>query len=123
MAIGYAIKQRCSMTGNELIKMKTLISGIMEELTKSITYLKEASKPIAPSCALGRLTRMEAIGEKGVNEAMLSKSKARLIRLENAMSRIEAGNYGICVRCKKEIPIGRLEAVPEALICVNCSGT
>lgn len=111
------------MTGNELNEMKTLISGIIEELTKSITYLKEASKPIEPSCALGRLTRMEAIGEKGVNEAMLSKSKARLTRLENAMSRIEAGNYGICVRCKKEIPIGRLEAVPEALICVNCSGT
>lgn len=110
------------MTGNELNEMKTLISGIIEELNSSIVYLKEASKPIEPSCALGRLTRMEAIGEKGVNEAILSKSKARLIRLENAVNRIEAGTYGICVKCKKEIPIGRLEAVPEALICVNCSG-
>jgi DnaK suppressor protein len=110
------------MKDNEINKMKTLISGIIEELIKSIVYLKEAIKPIEPSCALGRLTRMEAIGEKGVNEAMLSKSKARLIRLENAIKRIETGNYGICVKCNKDIPIGRLEAVPEALICVNCSG-
>ena len=109
------------MTAKEIEKFRILLSGTMDELHESIKYLTEASKPIEPSCALGRLTRMEAIGEKGVNEAILLKSKARLIRLENAMSRIEAGNYGICVKCKKEIPIGRLEAVPEALICVNCS--
>ena len=109
------------MTGNKINEMKTLISGIIEELTRSITYLKEASKPIEPSCALGRLTRMEAIGEKGVNEAMLASSKARLIRLENALKRIESGTYGLCIKCKQEIPSGRLSAVPEALICVACA--
>ncbi len=109
------------MTEKELNKMKENILTIINELTESIKYLKEASKPIEPSCALGRLTRMEAIGEKGVNEAVLSKSKARLIRLENALNRIDAGTYGICVKCKKNIPSGRLEAVPEALICINCA--
>ena len=109
------------MTEKELNYTKEKILSIVDELTDSIIYLKEASKPIEPSCALGRLTRMEAIGEKGVNEAILSKSKARLIRLENALKRIDAGTYGICVKCKKEINRGRLEAVPEALLCVNCA--
>ena len=109
------------MTEKELDNMKEKILNIINELTESIVYLKEASKPIEPSCALGRLTRMEAIGEKGVNEAILSKSKARLVRLENAVNRMDAGTYGICVKCKKEINRGRLEAVPEALFCVNCS--
>lgn len=110
------------MTNNELNEMKSLIISIIEELNKSISYLKEASKPIEPSCALGRLTRMEAIGEKGVNEAMLSTSRARLVRLENALERMESGTYGLCVKCKEEIPAGRLKAVPEALICVSCAG-
>ncbi|MCK5674896.1 MAG: TraR/DksA C4-type zinc finger protein [Spirochaetales bacterium] len=109
------------MTAVEIDKFRKLLNNTLSELYESIKYLKEASKPIEPSCALGRLTRMEAIGEKGVNEAILFKSKARLIRLENAMNRIDAGTYGICVKCKKEIPDGRLEAVPEALICVNCA--
>ena len=108
------------MTSNELTKMEKQIIQIINELNESIIYLKEASKPIEPSCALGRLTRMEAIGEKGVNEAILSRSKSRLIRLDNALKRIESGTYGFCVKCKKEIPPGRLEAVPEALICVRC---
>ncbi|MDA3941632.1 MAG: TraR/DksA C4-type zinc finger protein [Spirochaetia bacterium] len=109
------------MTAKEIDKFRKLLSVTLTELKESIVYLTEASKPITPSCALGRLTRMEAIGEKGVNEAMLLNSKARLIRLENAMIRMEAGTYGICVKCKKEIPLGRLEAVPEALICINCA--
>jgi len=102
-------------------KFRQLLNESLDELYESIKYLTEASKPIAPSCALGRLTRMEAIGEKGVNEALLLKSKARLIRMENALKRLDDGSYGICVKCKKEIPTGRLEAVPEALICVKCS--
>lgn len=109
------------MTPEEMSKFRQLLNESLDELYESIKYLTEASKPIAPSCALGRLTRMEAIGEKGVNEALLLKSKARLIRMENALKRLDDGSYGICVKCKKEIPTGRLEAVPEALICVKCS--
>ena len=109
------------MTSKNIDKFRMLLTETTNELNESVIYLKEASKPIEPSCALGRLTRMEAIGEKGVNEAILYKSKARLIRLENAMNRIENGSYGICIKCKNEIPTGRLEAVPEALICVNCA--
>ncbi len=109
------------MDALEIEKFRKLLNETIFELKESIKYLKEASRPIEPSCALGRLTRMEAIGEKGVNEAVLSKSKARLIRLENALNRIDAGTYGICVKCKKNIPSGRLEAVPEALICINCA--
>jgi DnaK suppressor protein len=110
------------MTKINLKNMQEQIINTIKQLNESILYLKEASKPIEPSIALGRLTRMEAIGEKNVNEAILSQSRTRLIRLENAKNRIEAGTYGICLKCKKEIPIGRLEAVPEALICVDCSG-
>ena len=109
------------MTSRNIDKFRILLTETIDEINESIIYLREASKPIAPSCALGRLTRMEAIGEKGVNEAILSRSKARLVRLENAMERIEAGSYGTCLKCKQDMPMGRLEAVPEALICVNCA--
>ncbi len=109
------------MTSKDIDKFRILLTETINELIESIKYLKEASKPIEPSCALDRLTRMEAIGEKGVNESVLSRSKARLIRLENALDRLDAQTYGICVKCKKNIPQGRLEAVPEALICVNCA--
>ena len=108
------------MTAIELNQLKQIILKTISELQESNTYLEDATQPIEPSIALGRLTRMEAIGEKSVNEAMHREVKLRLDRLSNALDRIEKGTYGICVRCQKEMPYGRLEAVPESLVCVPC---
>ena len=105
----------------EFTQIKNQILLLISELDNSNTYLEEATQPIEPSVAIGRLSRMEAIGEKSVNEARHVNVKLRLEKLHNALKRIETGNYGICVRCSKEIPFGRLQAVPETLICVPCA--
>lgn len=64
---------------------------------------------------------MDAIGTKAVNEHVLSLNRTDLLRLQNARSRIEAGTYGVCIRCGKDIPLGRLRHVPQALMCVPCA--
>ncbi len=102
-------------------QLKKQINNIISELQTSDEYLEDVTQPIAPSVAIGRLTRMEAIGEKSVNEARHAKVKQRLERLKNAVQRMENGSYGICLRCNKEIPFGRLSAVPESLICIPCA--
>lgn len=108
------------MTKDTLAGYRSLIEKQIEEIKESLAYLKDESKPVEPSVALGRLTRMEAISEKGVNEAMLSSAEGRLEKLTNALKRIDGGTYGLCVRCGREIPQGRLTAVPEALVCIPC---
>jgi len=40
--------------------------------------------------------------------------------LEDALQRIDRGNYGVCGDCGKLIERGRLEAVPIATLCVDC---
>jgi len=109
------------MTNEEQEKLRDLILRTISELQESSSYLEDATQPIEPSIAIGRLTRMEAIGEKSVNEAMHANVKQRLERLTNALDRMDKGIYGICARCRKEIPYGRLEAVPESVICVSCA--
>lgn len=109
------------MTSTELDKLNKLIKDTIVELQASDIYLEDITQPIAPSVALGRLTRMEALGEKSVNEARHVHVKQRLERLKNALQRMENGTYGTCLRCQKEIPFGRLTAVPESLICVPCA--
>ena len=41
-------------------------------------------------------------------------------QVEAALQAREAGTYGICQRCGKTIPPERLEARPEATLCVDC---
>ena len=43
-----------------------------------------------------------------------------LRHLDQALDRIEKGDYGICVICHKEIPKERLEVVPHTQYCTNC---
>ncbi|MDD5145450.1 MAG: TraR/DksA C4-type zinc finger protein [Candidatus Pacebacteria bacterium] len=45
------------------------------------------------------------------------------IRLKNvnlALEKIKKGNYGICEKCKKEIPSDRLKVSPESRFCIKC---
>lgn len=44
----------------------------------------------------------------------------RLKDIDEALSRIKNGNYGDCENCKKKIESRRLEAVPEARLCLKC---
>jgi DnaK suppressor protein len=38
----------------------------------------------------------------------------------SALARIEAGDYGCCVRCGAEIAVDRLRAMPAAGLCISC---
>ncbi|SRR4249919_375262 len=41
--------------------------------------------------------------------------------VKRALARIADGNYGECVRCGEEIAEARLEARPEAALCIDCA--
>ena len=109
------------MTEAELQRIRSIIEEHITETKNSLPYLAEESKAIEPSVSLGRLTRMEAISDKSVNEEVQRQAKARLEKLLAALDRIDKGKYGVCLRCGKEIPLGRLEVVPEAFVCVECA--
>jgi RNA polymerase-binding protein DksA len=41
--------------------------------------------------------------------------------VKRAISRIEDGEYGVCVRCGGDIAPARLDARPEAALCIACA--
>jgi len=53
-------------------------------------------------------------------EAIGSQELKRLRMIDSALTRIQQGKYGICIKCSKKIPQPRLEAIPYALMCVEC---
>ncbi len=44
----------------------------------------------------------------------------RLRLVNEALDRIQAGDYGVCLNCDQPIPTKRLAAVPWARYCVKC---
>lgn len=58
--------------------------------------------------------------DRSMLESLNQQDANRLSLIESALERIQQGKYGLCIRCGKEIPQARLEAVPYALMCVEC---
>lgn len=96
----------------------------MEQISlteKSIEEYKELTKPIAPDCAIGRVSRMDAINNKSISEASLRQTESKLRNLQRVFTQIGSEEFGICLKCKKPIPLGRILIRPESLFCVNCA--
>ena len=53
-------------------------------------------------------------------EAVGTKDKIRLQRIESAMARLENGRFGICAGCGKKIGEARMEAIPYSVMCIEC---
>jgi len=53
-------------------------------------------------------------------ETLSSNDIRRLRQIDSALSRIENGRYGVCIKCGKKITKERLEAIPYALMCIGC---
>ena len=105
------------------IDKKEIKRFINKELTQTQTHiekLKELTKPIEPDCAIGRVSRMDAINNKAINDVALQQSKLKLAALKNALERIDDKNFGICARCKNPIPVGRIMLMPHSQLCAMC---
>ena len=103
----------------ELLKEK--INKELILLGTEISELKELVKPIAPENAIGRISRMDAINNKSINEAALRKAEIRLDALKNALSNADQDDFGVCVRCGDTIPMGRMLLIPQSRSCVKCA--
>jgi len=80
-------------------------------------------QPISPDNAIGRVSRMDAISNKAINERALHQARERLTRLENTLKRATSPEFGLCMRCRSTIPIPRLVAIPGTVVCVECAST
>ena len=101
--------------------MKSRMEIRMVELRNRIIEYRELTKPIPPENAIGRVSRMDAINNRSVNEAALRQVEKQLAGLERAMGRLNDDRFGLCHRCGDTIPFGRILLLPGAVSCVRCA--
>jgi DnaK suppressor protein len=109
------------MKHKDLIDIQEKIEKEISETQNAIEHYKELTKPIAPENAIGRISRMDAINNKTVNEAALRKAELKLNNLQIALHNINDDDFGMCAKCHTQIPMGRILLVPQSRFCVNCA--
>lgn len=109
------------MISAEKRSIENQINEKIQKLEKEILTLKDLTKPIAPDCAIGRVSRMDAINNKSVNEATLKKKQIQLKALKDTLKNLDDPKFGKCICCGKQIPLGRIMLMPESKKCVVCA--
>lgn len=70
---------------------------------------------------VGRLSRIDALQAQQMALATERRRKAEIARIDAALARLEAGDYGYCLKCDEPIDVKRLELDPAATLCVDCA--
>ena len=97
---------------------------ILKEIAKTEKVLaksKELKKPQKSTEAVGRVSRMNDINNQAISFALENQSKLKLASLKKILSQVGTPAFGLCLKCKKKIAIGRILIRPESLLCVKCA--
>lgn len=69
----------------------------------------------------GRLSRMDALQGQAMAQASAARADDELRRIQQALARIDSGDFGFCIECDEPIGAGRLGADPAATLCIDCA--
>ena len=70
----------------------------------------------------GRLSRIDAMQAQKMAIAQQTRATVRLERVRNILATKEDDEFGCCGECGEAIPMPRLMARPDSVLCIDCAG-
>ncbi|MEX2466061.1 MAG: TraR/DksA family transcriptional regulator [Gemmatimonadota bacterium] len=109
------------LTADQLEALQEELDRQLTKLERSMEVTDEALRPVQlDQTAVGRLSRIDSLQNQGLTKNLREREQVKLGLLIQALERLEAGTYGICVECGGRIPFERLFVMPEAPACAVC---
>jgi len=109
------------LTVEEQIELEIRARKELETLRKEATSEEIDPQAVAVDVAIGRLSRLDSMQMEEVRKDATRRRNQRIHELQQALRRMDEGDYGICESCQDWISYARLEQKPEADLCENCA--
>lgn len=108
--------------GVDLQAFKKRIQQAIEQLEAVADSSQAAAEPVElDQTRMGRLSRMDALQGQAMAKASEGRRQAQLTALKQALIRLDAGEYGFCLRCGEPINPARLASNLAATLCIECA--
>ena len=108
------------LTPKQLDEFKRTLEALCEELDDLLKSSISASDTVSLDQPIGRISRIDAIQQQKMAKANRQNHTIRLQQVNAALVAMNAGEYGECRECEEDIGYGRLQARPEAPLCLTC---
>ena len=102
---------------SELLALRERVQKAARDLTEADDDASELSSASGDQHLADHASDML---DREVDDSLEENADQIAREIDAALARIEDGSYGTCARCGQEIPAGRLDAVPYAVLCVDC---
>ena len=102
-------------------RLEAELKRVETRLAQLETEVPRSSGSVSDSASLGDAHDFALTSE---NKEAVYENRSRLVSrlhaLRDALRRLREGTYGRCGECRDPIPVKRLQAMPEATLCVSC---
>jgi DnaK suppressor protein len=106
----------------QLQEFQDLLSRRESQLREEVRAVKESSERPAEVPAREAAELVEAADDRvlsGLDHVQLLRDQEELVEIAAARERLRDGHYGLCSKCGKPIPLGRLRVLPTARLCLE----
>ncbi len=100
--------------------LRDILLGRRRELQADVTHRVRQARTDRPNDVRDEVDDSEAYLSDDVEFALLQMKAETMSRIDEALGRLAAGDYGRCSGCAGEIAESRLRALPFAVRCTKC---
>jgi len=104
-----AARGTTTLTGAELAGLRDLLEQQRSFRCDQLDQLRRSE-----------LLRPRSDTDRKIDELLVAGARSALRDVLQALRRIADGSYGTCHDCAEELPIERLEVLPQVALCMSC---
>ncbi len=108
------------MNKRDLKRFKEMLLERRNVLTQNKESINEQSVVFSTDDLPDEVDLASSETEQAINLKLRDRERFLIRKIDKALQKIEAGEYGLCESCGDPIGIKRLEARPVTDLCIQC---
>ena len=109
------------LSTDQIAKLARQLKQKHTDLESQLEHSRQGSEPVTlDQQSVGRISRMDAIQQQQMSVANREQAALLLKAITSALKRIDSHEYGYCRDCGEPVGFARLQAQPQAPLCLAC---
>ncbi len=108
------------MNKKELKRFREILTKRQQEIMSAAIVTKERGMGFSTDDLPDEVDLASSESDQSMNLRLRDRERVLFKKIEKALKKMDAGEYGVCERCGEEIGLKRLEARPVTDLCIRC---
>lgn len=104
----------------QLDKFRGILNERRDLLIRQAQKTLETDMVLSPDDRFDEVDQASSEYMQAFNFRLRGREKFLMDKIELALKKIDDGSYGVCEECEEMIALKRLQARPEAPLCISC---